>query len=1089
VLSIGSLSAGQTEYYERKVARGMEDYYSGEGEAPGRWTGRAAGRLGLEGQVSAEQFAALQRGVDPVSGERLAERGGRSKVASLDLTFSAPKSVSTLFAIGDAGLAGLLVDAHEEAVQGALGYLEQVACQVRRGRNGVRRERAEGFVVAAYRHRMSRAKDPQLHTHCVTANMARGSDGRWTALHAKPICEHAKAAGFLYQAHLRHAVRERLAWARWREVVNGMAELEQIPEGVLVELSQRRAQILERERELVGAGVKVDHAGRERIAYDTRERKQEGIDAGDWREAIKVRAAEHGLGAGELSELLALAPSVDPAPFEGIVADVGARLAGPAGLTARRNTFGERDAVIAFAQAAGQGAPATAVLEAAGGFLACEQLVELDPPGEFTTRELLSQEEAIVETAQRRRAERCGVVDGRLVEAALTSLPVGLGDEQLAVVRGVTSSGHGVESIEALAGTGKTTTAGALREVYERAGYTVLGAAPTGRALRELKEHAGIQRALTLDGWGVKLQVEEAPLGIARGVLILDEAGMAGTRITAPVLQAAAAGVKVVAIGDSGQLSSVPAGGWLGSLTRRIGSWELREVMRQRDPRERRLLAHVHRGDPDAYIEHKLAAGELRVSVGDRAGQAAEACAIGAWVQAVGRHGVEQAVLVSRNNDRRARLNTQARAALLEAGQLGDEIRVAGREFWVGERVIARLNARAFDVDNGTRGTVVEGDERRGLVIVTDAGGRRELPPSYVSTNVEPAFCLTGHGMQGGTVDWAAVVGQPGEFSRNWSYTACSRAREPTQLFVIDDSTLAEQDRAQIAPSQQRDREPLARLARRMRDRDDEDLALDRLQGIAGEHVPSERLDEPPAAGNVAEDVTDRRDKARALREQLAVLDARSQERSESDPGRLERVRFELERRREQLADTLARAQTPAGRPRLGRRRPPAAQEREQAQQLAATLAEDVNRLEAQERSLAERVGDPDLAAADRARRVELIRELGELRQRQVERALENPAAYLLETLGERPDTQIERHGWDRAARAIETYRFERDITDAHDPLGEQPAGGRQLYEYGQTLRVIDDARLQLGLGPLARGQGRDVSRGPDRGDDRDLGF
>jgi hypothetical protein len=95
----------------------------------------------------------------------------------------------------------------------------------------------------------------------------------------------------------------------------------------------------------------------------------------------------------------------------------------------------------------------------------------------------------------------------------------------------------------------------------------------------------------------------------------------------------------------------------------------------------------------------------------------------------------------------------------------------------------------------------------------------------------------------------------------------------------------------------------------------------------------------------------------------------------------------------------------------------------------------------------------------------------------------------LLETLGERPDAQIERHGWDRAARAIETYRFERDITDADDPLGEQPAGGRQLYEYEQTLRVIDDARVQLGLGPLTRGQERDVSRSPDHGDDRGLGF
>ncbi len=71
-------------------------------------------------------------------------------------------------------------------------------------------------------------------------------------------------------------------------------------------------------------------------------------------------------------------------------------------------------------------------------------------------------------------------------------------------------------------------------------------------------------------------------------VLILDEAGMASTRETARVMaHAHAAGVKVIAIGDSGQLSSVQAGGWLGSLTERLGSHELREVMRQRDPRER----------------------------------------------------------------------------------------------------------------------------------------------------------------------------------------------------------------------------------------------------------------------------------------------------------------------------------------------------------------------------------------------------------------------------------------------------------------------------------------------------------------------
>ena len=255
MLSIGKLTVEQSRYYERQVAQGRDDYYSGRGESPGRWTGAGAEALRVGGQVDDDAFMALMEGRDPGTGERLKRVGGRSKVAAFDLTFSAPKSVSVLFAIGEPALAGALVEAHKSAVDAAVGYLEREACRVRRGRGGVRREVGEGFVAAAYRHRMSRAEDPQLHTHVVAANMARGADGRWTALDATPIYQHAKAAGFLYQAHLRAAVRERLPWVRWGPVRNGMAEIEQLAPPVLREFSTRRRQIEERERELVAAGV------------------------------------------------------------------------------------------------------------------------------------------------------------------------------------------------------------------------------------------------------------------------------------------------------------------------------------------------------------------------------------------------------------------------------------------------------------------------------------------------------------------------------------------------------------------------------------------------------------------------------------------------------------------------------------------------------------------------------------------------------------------------------------------------------------------------------------------------------------------
>ena len=255
---------------------------------------------------------------------------GVRKVAAFDLTFSAPKSVSVLFAIGEPALAGALVEAHESAVDAALGYLEREACRVRRGRGGVEREAGEGFVAAAYRHRMSRAEDPQLHTHVVAANMARGADGRWTALDATPIYQHAKAAGFLYQAHLRAAVRARLPWVRWGPVRNGMAEIEQLAPEVLREFSTRRRQIEERQRELVKAGVEVRRAGREAIAHDTRERKRYGVDTAPWQEVVRARAAEHGLGAREL-EALTRGPAHGPEVPD--LRLVSGELAGAAGLT------------------------------------------------------------------------------------------------------------------------------------------------------------------------------------------------------------------------------------------------------------------------------------------------------------------------------------------------------------------------------------------------------------------------------------------------------------------------------------------------------------------------------------------------------------------------------------------------------------------------------------------------------------------------------------------------------------------------------------------------------------------------------------
>ena len=115
----------------------------------------------------------------------------------------------------------------------------------------------------------------------------------------------------------------------------------------------------------------------------------------------------------------------------------------------------------------------------------------------------------------------------------------------------------------------------------------------------------------------------------------------------------------------------------------------------------------------------------------------------------------------------------------------------------------------------------------------TDGGAQRRLDAPYVAEHLQHAYALTAHTIQGATVEWAGVVGRPEDFTRNWSYTALSRAREPTELFILDTPTERELDRAEIAPGQARglrdERTPIERLEAAMRQRDDEDLALDRL--------------------------------------------------------------------------------------------------------------------------------------------------------------------------------------------------------------------------------------------------------------------
>jgi conjugative relaxase-like TrwC/TraI family protein len=140
----------------------VEDYYLGSGEAPGRWVGAGSTRLDLSGVVEADDLRAVLDSRCPATGRSLITVRRPDRLPGSDLTFSAPTSVSLLFALSDEKTSLAVRRAHDAAVAQAVGYLEREAGEVRRGKDGIGRLPGGGFVAGAFRHRTSRAGDPDL---------------------------------------------------------------------------------------------------------------------------------------------------------------------------------------------------------------------------------------------------------------------------------------------------------------------------------------------------------------------------------------------------------------------------------------------------------------------------------------------------------------------------------------------------------------------------------------------------------------------------------------------------------------------------------------------------------------------------------------------------------------------------------------------------------------------------------------------------------------------------------------------------------------------------------------------------------------
>ncbi|MFE0017546.1 Ti-type conjugative transfer relaxase TraA [Mesorhizobium sp. NPDC059054] len=539
--------------------------------------------------------------------------------------------------------------------------------------------------------------------------------------------------------------------------------------------------------------ARIDHRSLEAQSIDLEPQSQIGASA----QRIETRSVEgEAVDVADRAEL-----------HREIARNNGARiLADPAvaldAITQQQSTFTRRDMAL-FAHRHSDGLEQfNAVMNA---IASSPDLVELGSDGRgmerFTTRDMIAAEQRMYSAAERMAERESHAIDYNNQAAALARAEQrGLllsGELQDAVAH--VTDGQDLALVIGHAGTGKSAMLGVAREAWEAAGYRVRGAALSGIATENLESGSGIVSrtiASMEHGWQ-----QGRDMLSARDVLIIDEAGMVGTRQMERVLShATEAGAKIVLVGDPQQLQAIEAGAALRSIHERHGGAEIGEVRRQRDDWQRdatRDLATARIGSAlEAYRSHGMVheaatRNEAREDLIER------------WDRERQRQPDRSRIILTHTNDEVRILNEAARERMREAGDLGDEVSVTvdrgRRHFASGDRVMFLQNERGLGVKNGTLGTIEKVDTWA-MTVRTDGGSVAFDFKDY--DRVDHGYAATIHKAQGMTVDRTYVLATPGMDAHS-AYVALSRHRDGVNLHYGNDD-FANPDR--LARTLSRDR-------------------------------------------------------------------------------------------------------------------------------------------------------------------------------------------------------------------------------------------------------------------------------------------
>jgi conjugative relaxase-like TrwC/TraI family protein len=823
----------------QKSERDRAAYYldNGAGEDKGTWwspaNGYPAPLVQRGAEVSPWAFRAMARGCDPTTGEPLIQATRKERTAGYDCQFAAPKSVSVLWATATPEERAHVEKLHRAAVHRALDFAAGEGLIItRRGKGGMEKQAVADCAVAEFMHSTSRAGDPQLHSHAVLLNVCTRQEGSTGSLDNARILQYQGAMGAVYRAELAASLERELGLSTRKDERN--FRVEGVPDEVTAVFSKRRAAI-ETAAEIDGYTTAGNRERARLAAVATREKKSDVPG----REELEKRWVREVQAAGWSNEALWASARAARGRRDDTEAKLGidpeawrvgqwqrVALAAIETLEATDAVLERRHVVREVVERLQGIATADEALEAVERLERDGHLVRLPPRQAeadedvcFASPGMIETEQQLIRGALERRGER-DFVPREQVEAAISRRAT-MSEEQAAAVRHALNR-DGVAVVEGSAGTGKSFSLGGVADAARDAGMHVFVVAPSHKAKDVIRHDTTTDEdsAKAVQGFNNRLsnpQHKEHVQLTGADVIIVDEAGMVGTRELAVLLaHAKAAGAKVVLAGDTRQLQPVSAGGPMAALASLCGTQRIEEIRRQKVDWQRAASSDFATGKADRALEAYDRAGRLHLIEGRDESLAALADEWRADVERNSEAGMAKPhearlVVAGRNKDVHA-LNAVLRDAYRETGRLrGEDVDVRaftrgqngkletmkiadGDRLIFGESVTVG-GATANNSDMATVESIRPGSDPvvrlrfdKGDVIDarwSELVGRREedAPDSDRHPKVQHAYAVTVHASQGTTVNRCFVYNAHG-MGMESAYVSMTRHREDAAMFV-----------------------------------------------------------------------------------------------------------------------------------------------------------------------------------------------------------------------------------------------------------------------------------------------------------------